>query len=162
MIQKILLKCQELNLLNNFNLGIKVYATIALAYLLDDNELKKDLATDSSLFEFLLQILDNAINASDRRCNGFSVEELLNALARIAKNDDNKVKLMNARAAESGTDILKILNNVLSSRSVPEQISAVSRSVPEQISAVNAIWELAFNKENGRKIKVYFCASSVF
>lgn len=135
----------------NFTSGIKVYATIALAYLLDDNELKKDLATDSSLFEFLLQILDNAINASDRRCNGFSVEELLNALARIAKNDDNKVKLMNARAAESGTDILKILNNVLS-----------SRSVPEQISAVNAIWELAFNKENGRKIKVYFCASSVF
>lgn len=108
---------------------VKLVVLLALSYMVNEEENKK-ISADETLFDFLLEMVKKAEKAKDRRQWGFSIHELINGLAKLAKNDDNKTTLMNKGAFDILKRLLKNGNQA------------------EQIAVVNAIWELSFAKKN--------------
>lgn len=101
-----------------------------------NEEENKKISADETLFDFLLEMVKKAEKTKDRRQWGFSIHELINGLAKLAKNDDNKTTLMNKGAFDILKRLLKNGNQA------------------EQIAVVNAIWELSFAKKNKVLFKV--------
>lgn len=114
---------------------VKLVVLLALSYMVNEEENKK-ISADETLFDFLLEMVKKAEKAKDRRQWGFSIHELINGLAKLAKNDDNKTTLMNKGAFDILKRLLKNGNQA------------------EQIAVVNAIWELSFAKKNKVLFKV--------
>lgn len=114
---------------------VKLVVLLALSYMVNEEQ-NKELSADESIFDFLLDMVHKAEKSKDRRQWGFSIHELINGLAKLAKNDENKEKIMNKGAFASLKRILK------------HGIEA------EQIAVVNVIWELCFSKKNKDLFKV--------
>lgn len=108
---------------------VKLVVLLALSYMVNEEENKK-ISADETLFDFLLEMVKKAEKAKDRRQWGFSIHELINGLAKLAKNDDNKTTIMNKGAFDILKRLLKKGNQA------------------EQVAVVNAIWELSFVKKN--------------
>lgn len=108
---------------------VKLVVLLALSYMVNEEENKK-ISADETLFDFLLEMVKTAEKAKDRRQWGFSIHELINGLAKLAKNDDNKTTIMNKGAFDILKRLLKKGNQA------------------EQIAVVNAIWELSFAPKN--------------
>ena len=105
----------------------------------------KFLTADPFLFDFLLDMITEAVKAKDKRHEGFSVHELIDGLAGLAKSDDNKVKIMERKKT------YKMLKD-----------SVKSKFEEQQLAAVRAIWELAFAEKNKKKFTVSFFFTDVF
>lgn len=114
---------------------VKLVVLLALSYMVNEEENKK-ISADETLFDFLLEMVKKAEKAKDRRQWGFSIHELINGLAKLAKNDDNKTTIMNKGAFDILKRLLKKGNQA------------------EQVAVVNAIWELSFVKKNKVLFKV--------
>lgn len=113
---------------------VKLTTLMALSYMVNEDQ-NKFLTADPSLFDFLLDMITEAVKEKDKRHEGFSVHELIDGLAGLAKNDDNKVKIMERKKTYT---MLK--NSVIK-----------SKSEDQQLAAVRAIWELAFAEKNKKK-----------
>ncbi|XP_061174816.1 uncharacterized protein LOC133183961 [Saccostrea echinata] len=113
---------------------VKLVVLLALSYMVNEEQNRK-ITADESIFDFLLDMVHKAEKANDRRQWGFSIHELINGLAKLAKNDENKTTIMKKGAFQTLKRILKQGN------------------VAEQIAVVNVIWELSFAKKNKELFK---------
>lgn len=95
---------------------VKLVVLLALSYMVNEEQ-NKEITADASIY-------------------GFSIHELLNGLAKLAKNDKNKVIIMDKGAFEILKRILK------------------QGSEAEQLATVNVIWELSFAQKNKTLFKV--------
>jgi hypothetical protein len=114
---------------------VKLVVLLALSYMVNEEQ-NKEISADESIFDFILDMVHKAEKSKDRRQWGFSIHELINGLAKLAKNDENKELIMKKGAFASLKRILK------------RGIQA------EQIAVVNVIWELCFAKKNKDLFKV--------
>ncbi|OWF54050.1 uncharacterized protein LOC110445638 [Mizuhopecten yessoensis] len=112
------------------NMHIKLITLLCLAHIVNEQQ-NKDLSGNASLFDFLLEMMKAAIKNKDRRQYGFSVEELLDGLANLAKNDSNKAIIMDKKA-------FPILRDIIMK----------GKSEGEKAEALKVIWELAFMGKN--------------
>ncbi|OWF45802.1 uncharacterized protein LOC110456578 [Mizuhopecten yessoensis] len=116
---------------------VKLITLLSLAHIMDEKENKTLLGADKSLLVFLLDMIRKATSSQNRRHQGFSVEELLDGLSRLAKNDNNKGNIMNI------TDAYTMIKGIIERGDV----------VSETIAAVRTIWELIFDENNRIKVK---------
>ncbi len=109
---------------------------IALANILDEDQNDK-LMADNSVFDFLIRILKRAMMNSNRRYDGLSVEEVVDGMSGLAKNDANKSLLV-----EKG--VLPLLMEVMRE----------STNTEEVMRAVKCVWQLSFDKKNKKDFNV--------
>lgn len=109
---------------------IKLITLLCLAHVVNEQQ-NEVLFSDASLFDFLIETIKIAMKAKDRRHHGFSVEELLDGLANLAKNDHNKAIIMDKKA-------FPILKDVIMK----------GKSDQEKSEALKVIWELSFMPKN--------------
>lgn len=74
----------------------KAIAIMTLGYITDESQ-NDVLTADTSIFEFIISILKNAIKDPLHRYKGFSTEEMATGLGVLARNDDNKVRKKNQK-----------------------------------------------------------------
>ncbi|XP_062594967.1 uncharacterized protein LOC134256336 [Saccostrea cucullata] len=113
---------------------VKLVVLLALSYMVNEEQ-NRQITADESIFDFILDMVHKAEKAKDRRQWGFSIHELINGLAKLAKNDDNKTTIMKKGAFDTLKRVLKQGNEA------------------EQIAVVNVIWELSFAKKNKERFK---------
>ncbi len=106
-----------------------------LANLVDESE-NALLLADDTLFSILFEILQEAWADDDRRYIGFSVEELVDGMTGLAKNESNKSVLREKGAVPI---LMKIMTN---------------GSDEEKEHSVKCIWELSFDKTNKQAFAV--------
>ena len=114
---------------------IAALSLLTLAYLVDENT--NDLiSADKNLLRFIITLLDEAWLSEDRQSNGFHAKELAEGLSHLAINDDNK----------------KILGQI---GVIPVLIPVIktSNEDEERASATRALWMLAFDNNNKKKIR---------
>ncbi|XP_069137832.1 uncharacterized protein [Argopecten irradians] len=116
--------------LKSKNTHIKLITLLGLAHIVNEQQ-NKELTANASLFDFLLETMKAAIKNKDRRQYGFSVEELLDGLANLAKNDLNKTIIMEKKVFPMLKDIIM-----------------KGKSDKEKAEALKVIWELAFMPKN--------------
>ncbi|XP_052794832.1 uncharacterized protein LOC128227924 isoform X2 [Mya arenaria] len=107
---------------------VKMVTVLVLGNIVTEQEVSK-LAMDVDVIDFLLKAIGKAINARDRKEEGFHLTELIDGLASMARSDENKNKIMAKEDIAAMT--LKILNGKDSSES-------------EILASVKLIWELSF------------------
>ncbi|XP_060072155.1 uncharacterized protein LOC132552028 [Ylistrum balloti] len=112
------------------NTHIKLITLLGLAHIVNEQQ-NQILSANASLFDFLLETLKSAIKSKDHRKYGFSVEELLDGLANLAKNDLNKAIIMDKKA-------FPILKDII----------IKGKSQEEKAEALKVIWELSFMGKN--------------
>ncbi|XP_076101331.1 uncharacterized protein LOC143071117 [Mytilus galloprovincialis] len=110
---------------------VKLTTLLALSYMVNEDQ-NRFLTADLSLFDFLLDMIKVAMKEKDRRHSGFSVHELIEGLAGLAKNDENKLKIMEKK------DTYPLLK-----KSIMQ-----NKAEQEQLAAVRAVWELSFVEKN--------------
>ncbi|XP_052098072.1 uncharacterized protein LOC127732904 [Mytilus californianus] len=110
---------------------VKLTTLLALSYMVNEDQ-NRFLTADLSLFDFLLEMIKLAMKDKDRRYSGFSVHELVEGLAGLAKNDENKLKIMEKK------DTYPLLK-----KSIMQ-----NKAEQEQLAAVRAVWELSFVEKN--------------
>ncbi|XP_013405224.1 uncharacterized protein LOC106170042 [Lingula anatina] len=116
------------------NQALKAQVVMTLGYLIDNDEENEILRSDETLFEFLIDLLDDAMKSESRRSNTFSAFELTTGLDALARNEYNSAKI-----AEKGA--LPLLTELLS-----------SEDEEERKAAVRALWQLSFLPTNKEKI----------
>ncbi|WAQ98361.1 hypothetical protein MAR_022734 [Mya arenaria] len=110
------------------SVDVKMVTVLVLGNIVTEQEVSK-LAMDVDVIDFLLKAIGKAINARDRKEEGFHLTELIDGLASMARSDENKNKIMAKEDIAAMT--LKILNGKDSSES-------------EILASVKLIWELSF------------------
>lgn len=118
-------------------LVVKLTTLLALSYMVNEDQ-NRFLTADLSLFDFLLEMIKLAMKDKDRRYSGFSVHELIEGLAGLAKNDENKLKIMEKK------DTYPLLK-----KSIMQ-----NKAEQEQLAAVRAVWELSFVEKNKKILAV--------
>ena len=115
--------------------GVAATALLCLAYLVneDTNHL---ISADESLLCFIITMLNEAYQSEDRRCDGYSTEELADGLSHLAINDNNK-KILGQNGA------IRVLTAILQT----------SHDDEETASGARALWMLAFDDTNKDLIK---------
>ena len=113
---------------------IAAISLLTLAYLVDENT-NHLISADRKLLRFIITLLDEAWLSEDRKSNGFHAKELAEGLSHLAINDDNK----------------KILGHI---GVIPVLIPVIktSNEDEERASATRALWMLAFDDNNKKKI----------
>lgn len=112
----------------------KAIAIMTLGYITDESQ-NDVLTADTSIFEFIISILKNAIKDPLHRYKGFSTEEMATGLGVLARNDDNK-KII-------------VKNGAL----IPIQQLMESGDKEEKIIALHTLWVLAFDSGNREIIR---------
>lgn len=115
---------------------VRLLILLCLANMLDEDQ-NDLLLADDSVFDFILFILERAWKYPSHRFDGFSVEEVIDGMTGLAKNDSNKTLLVKK-------GVLPRLMNVLRDSSSDEEIE----------KAVKCVWELAFDEENRKNFNV--------
>lgn len=113
---------------------VKLTTLLALSYMVNEDQ-NEILTADGSLIDFLLNMIKQAIEDKERRYSGFSAHELIDGLANLAKNDSNKLKIMDKK------DTFPMLKQAILQK----------KSQEEMLAATNAVWELAFAERNKAK-----------
>ncbi|XP_076814222.1 uncharacterized protein LOC143460548 isoform X2 [Clavelina lepadiformis] len=107
---------------------------MTLAYIVDEKN-NDIIAADDTIIKTILKLLFVAAQSKERRCDGFSAEELTEGLTKLASNADNSVVI--------------VRNGILKSISILLR----SGNQTEKTAAANAIWVLAFTDQNKDVIK---------
>ena len=115
--------------------AIAAASLLTLAYLVDENTNHLILA-DENLLSFIITLLDEAWQSEDRHSNGYSAKELAEGLGHLAINDANKNIL-----GQNG--VIPVLISVIKTSNEDE----------EKASATRALWMLAFDDNNKKKIR---------
>ena len=89
-------------------------------------------------FDFILEAINEALLAKDRRVYGFCISELLNGLAALQFCFPDKLYFINKHP-------LSLISNLLTS---PDQTDI--------LAAVNLVWQMSFCEQNREVIKVSF------
>ncbi|XP_038078853.1 uncharacterized protein LOC119746126 isoform X2 [Patiria miniata] len=127
---------------NDNDAYLKAITMMTLAYILDEEEDRVDsgdtsikengetinMTTEKSTVEYIIGLLKDAQQSTDRRSQGLSCAELAQGLGRLAVNDHNKSRILQAGA-------LPLLTSMLQQDGLLE----------EQEAATQAIWNLAFD-----------------
>ena len=116
--------------------AIKSNALLSLAYIIDKSDIKK-ISLNKSCTKYLLNALQKAFDDSDRRGDGYAVEELVQGLHQLAINDNNKRLI-----AEHGG--IPLLERVLISDDGTNE---------EKCFAAQGIWQLSFIDKNKLEIR---------
>ncbi|XP_033625418.1 uncharacterized protein LOC117288607 isoform X2 [Asterias rubens] len=125
---------------------LKAITMMTLAYILEEEEGKAEeggttsevkvgkenedtvkMTTEKSTIEYIIGLLKEAQQSKDRRSQGLSCAELAQGLGRLAVNDHNKTRILQAGA-------LPLLTSMLQ-----------QESLEEQEAATQAVWNLAFD-----------------
>ena len=114
---------------------IAALSLLTLAYVVDENT-NHLISADKNLLRFIITLLDEAWQSEDRHSNGFSAKELAEGLSHLAVNDDNK----------------KILGQI-GVIPVLIQVIKTSNEDEEKASATRALWMVAFNDNNRKRIR---------
>ncbi|XP_060066997.1 uncharacterized protein LOC132547246 [Ylistrum balloti] len=115
---------------------VKVMTLLSLAYIMNDKESEKMLGTDKTILNFLLEMIRKATTSENRRHQGFSVEELLDGLSRLAQNDTNKREIM----------------EIANAYTLIREIVMEDKEESETIAAVKTIQQLGFDESNRQKV----------
>ncbi|XP_046563069.1 uncharacterized protein LOC124271943 [Haliotis rubra] len=107
----------------------KLQTLFTLANIVDETE-SEHLLADKTVIDQLFDILKEAWADEEHRYIGFSVEEIVDGMTGLAKNDTNKKVLREKGAVPILTEIMKF------------------GSDEEKEYAVKCIWELSFDKTN--------------
>ncbi|XP_070554353.1 uncharacterized protein [Ptychodera flava] len=115
----------------------RTYALLTLSFIVNDDENHR-INTGNENLEFLVTLLKSALESKDHREKEylFHSTELVAGITKLAVNDQNKVKLVNA-------GVLKPLVKMLQDEC----------TVKENLLAATAVWTLAFHKENKNNIQ---------
>lgn len=114
---------------------VRLITLLVLSRIVDENQ-NHLLEANTFLFDFLIETIQKACTDDSRRFYGFSVDELVDGLAHLAKCDKNKSTLIEKGAFAVLKDILINGNDL------------------EQLAAVHAIWELSYDKSIASRFKV--------
>ncbi|XP_064597244.1 uncharacterized protein LOC135463752 [Liolophura sinensis] len=115
------------------DLDMKLTATLALAGILDEEE-SKFFKSETQAMEEMSKLLGLAMQEPERRCEGWSAQELAAACSRLAGNDVNKALLVNAGILDHLAEMCE------------------SGNEQEKTEALGAIWALAFDETNRDKM----------
>ena len=112
-----------------------VLALLTLSFIIDE-ENNHLLNAKEDVLNFMVELLDDTLEQSNRRSLGYSSTELAEGLIQIAANDSNKRLL-----AELG--VIPVLKKMLHS----------ANNEQEQASAAKALYVLSFNEQNRKEIE---------
>ncbi|CAF3436539.1 unnamed protein product [Rotaria socialis] len=112
---------------------LKGISYLTLAYIIREDE-RAHLANSNESIPYLVGLLHEAVNTSDRRSHGLDARELCKGLSKLSVANDNKHKIF------SETKLIDSLLNMLEQHTNSQ----------EQISACTLIWNLCFD-QNVRK-----------
>ncbi|XP_069101949.1 uncharacterized protein [Argopecten irradians] len=115
---------------------LKIMAMLTLAHIVEEEENDK-LMDDTGSIEGCVNYIDKAIEEERRRYRGFTPQELMDGLGKLAVNDNNKKKIIDAGA-------LPIFMKMLT-----------GESDEEKAATARALWTLSFDKEVCQKIVEY-------
>ncbi|XP_060073449.1 uncharacterized protein LOC132553238 [Ylistrum balloti] len=107
---------------------LKIMAMLTLSHIVEEDENDK-LMDDTGSIEGTLKYIDKAIEEERRRYRGFTPQELMDGLGKLAVNDNNKKKIIEAGALPIFMKMLK------------------SDSDEEHVVTARAIWTLSFDKD---------------
>ncbi|XP_039269908.2 uncharacterized protein LOC120344676 [Styela clava] len=110
---------------------IKMVAMLTLAYITEED----GNGTDKSVFDFILMNLKHCMDDVDHKYRGFSAEELVYGIMKLASNDDNKLQLVKQ-------GVLPVLVQLLQK----------GNSTEKEVSA-RTVWILSFRNENKPMIR---------
>ncbi|XP_052279283.1 uncharacterized protein LOC127877442 isoform X3 [Dreissena polymorpha] len=116
---------------------VKMVTVLVLGNLVTENEVSK-LATDNSVIDFLHQATIKAADHKDRKEGGFSLCELIEGLASMARSDENKTLIFEKQ------DIIALVTKMLTAKDTSDF---------ETLACVKLLWELAFRDSIKKKIK---------
>ncbi|XP_033724963.1 uncharacterized protein LOC117314961 isoform X1 [Pecten maximus] len=115
---------------------LKIMAMLTLAHIVEEEENDK-LMDDTGSIEGTISYIDKAIESDRRRYRGFTPQELMDGLGKLAVNDNNKKKIVEAGALPIFMKMLK------------------SESVEEHAVTARALWTLSFDKDVCQQIVEY-------
>lgn len=120
---------QQMNELDKekVNMRIKAFCNILLAYIITEEEKKMIEISDSAL-KFLVDFLQGALMSPTHTCHGYCVGEIIFALNKLARSDENKKKIK---------EYITLLGKAL------EQ----AESILEEKNAIECLWTLSFDEE---------------
>ncbi|XP_030828276.1 uncharacterized protein LOC100892829 isoform X3 [Strongylocentrotus purpuratus] len=114
---------------------LKAVSMMTLAYIVEEGQEEILAEKGTNTIEYLVEILKDAQNSKDKRCQGLSVEEVTAALGRLAVHDNNKYKIVEAGG-------------------LPLMISMLhDESVETQEASAHAVWNLAFSDDVSEKLR---------
>ncbi|XP_013385107.1 uncharacterized protein LOC106155047 [Lingula anatina] len=112
----------------------KAVAIMTEAYIINDEQ-NDILATEDGIFEFIIDLLKQALESDDHRAEGFSAWEMAKGLGAMARNDQNKTLI-----AEKGA--------------IPFLAAMLASEDEEEVEeALSTLWKLGFDQNNKRKIQ---------
>uniref|UniRef100_A0A0B7AZE4 TIR domain-containing protein n=1 Tax=Arion vulgaris TaxID=1028688 RepID=A0A0B7AZE4_9EUPU len=112
---------------------VTMLVLMVLALIIDENQTHL-LTSHESVFDLMLQLAKRAWMSDNHRYDGFSVEELIQALSGLSRNDKVKKVLV-----QKG--VLDLIPKILD-----------AGSEVEQETSAHLLWELSFDPENRIKI----------
>ncbi|CAC5411830.1 unnamed protein product [Mytilus coruscus] len=113
---------------------LKIMAMLTLAHIVEEEENDK-LIDDTGAVEGIVSYIKLALNNERGRYKGFTPIELMDGLDKLAVNDKNKSKIIDAGALPL---LLKMLKQ---------------ENIEEQAVASKALWTLSFDKDVVQKIR---------
>ncbi|XP_076082164.1 uncharacterized protein LOC143052889 isoform X2 [Mytilus galloprovincialis] len=113
---------------------LKIMAMLTLAHIVEEEENDK-LIDDTGAVEGIVSYIKLALNNERGRYKGFTPIELMDGLGKLAVNDKNKSKIVDAGALPLLLRMLKQDN------------------IEEQAVASKALWTLSFDKDVAQKIR---------
>nr|XP_054752090.1 uncharacterized protein LOC129257722 [Lytechinus pictus] len=114
---------------------LKAVCMMTLAYIVEEGQEEILAEKGTNTIEYLVEILKDAQNSKDKRCQGLSDQEVTAALGRLAAHDNNKKKIVEAGG-------LPLIINMLH-----------EKTTVAQEAAVNALWSLAFCDDVSEKLR---------
>ncbi|KAK3095310.1 hypothetical protein FSP39_013076, partial [Pinctada imbricata] len=113
---------------------LRVLAMLTLAHTTEEEENEK-IIDETGVIDAIVKYTGKAVKNPKRRHLGFTPHELIDGLSKLAVNDSNKKKIIDAESLPIFLDLLK--------GEFPE----------EQAIAAKALWNLSFDKDVATKIK---------
>ncbi|XP_062585822.1 uncharacterized protein LOC134247482, partial [Saccostrea cucullata] len=115
---------------------LKVMSLLTLAHIVEEEDNDK-LIDETGAIESCIKYITKALKNSKRRHLGFTPQEVMDGLSKLAVNDKNKKKIIEAGALPVFLEMLK------------------GEHTEEQAITARAIWNLSFDKEVCQQIVEY-------
>lgn len=104
----------------------------------ENEEENKLLAGEKKVFDYFIGMIDKTWSNPNHADGGFSLQELVSGLGKMAKNDSNR----------------RILIDKFRERLVPQLKLIMKKGTDdEKESAVNTVWELAFDEKYKEELR---------
>ncbi|XP_057310980.1 uncharacterized protein LOC130648881 isoform X2 [Hydractinia symbiolongicarpus] len=112
--------------------------TMAHLYQKDENNTS---TTEKGIISCMFEYIRESLSVADFQCEGFSLEEMLNGLGRVAANTENQSKMVDA-------GVFDVVLEVLQSDGIP--LDAIAE-------ALKVLWQLSFEYSNLIKENIALC-----